>query len=373
MSSPTLDVATLERLVAAAVTAPSLHNSQPWRFGLEPDTRTIKISAATHQALPHTDPVGRAVHLSVGCAVLNLRVAAVHFGWEPVTRLLPSPAHPALLATVRLAGAVRTTVSPGRYETLWRRHSSRLPFSDRPLPVALLTELSEAAHAEGGRLFFPDEQGTDRILRATWEAERRNRMDADRAAESRHWLRRPGSSATGVPQEALGPQDALDGIPMRDFGAHRHPAVLPARSFERHPHLAVLCTAHDRRADWLRAGQALERVLLLATAHGVRTSLLHQGLEWTDLRGLLSGGRNEAGHHVQMVLRMGYGPEGSPSPRLGVADVMESAQRRVFGPCRCEGRTGRSAVRYRHDRAQGGHLEQCPPHGGALADRWRRP
>lgn len=82
----------------------------------------------------------------------------------------------------------------------------------------------------------------------------------------------------------------LGRMPMRDFGAQRHPDVLPARVFETRPTLAVLSTAHDRRADWLRAGQALERVLLSATRRGVRASFLRQALEWPDLRGVLPAG-----------------------------------------------------------------------------------
>ncbi|MFF5158170.1 Acg family FMN-binding oxidoreductase [Streptomyces sp. NPDC000348] len=322
MSTATLDAVDLEHLVDAAVAAPSLHNTQPWRFRLDPEARTVRILAAVDRGLRHTDPAGRAVHLSVGCAVLNLRTAAAHFGLEPVTRLLPCPARPGLLATVRLAEAARRTTVPDLYEALWRRHSSRFPFSDRPLPARVRTELAEAARAEGAALSFPGPLWTERLLRVTREAEERNRTDADRAAESRRWAGSPARSSLGVPAEAVGPQDALDRIPMRDFGAHRHPAVLPARAYERHPALALLHTAHDRRADWLRAGQALERVLLVATAHGLRASLLHQALEWPDLRRRLE---NPADHgpsgRVQMVLRLGYGPEGPASPRRTARDV----------------------------------------------------
>ncbi|MFF5308143.1 Acg family FMN-binding oxidoreductase [Streptomyces massasporeus] len=324
MSSSTLDAAALERLVAAAVAAPSLHNTQPWRFRLDTDTRTVCIHAAPDRALRHTDPVGRAVHLSVGCAVLNLRVAAAHFGWEPVTRLLPCPDRPALLATVRLAESVRDAPSTGLYEAVWRRHSSRFPFSGRPLPSDLLTELTEAAHLEGATLRFPQHNDTDRVLRPTREAELRNRADVDRAAESRRLVSGPHSRSLGLPSAALGPQDALDRMPMRDFGAHRHQEVLPARTFETRPTLALLSTAHDRRTDWLRAGQALERVLLLATLGGVRASLLHQAMEWPDLRGALDDLPVDGPRvHTQMVIRFGYGPEGPASPRRPVEEAME--------------------------------------------------
>jgi nitroreductase len=321
MNSATLDVPTLETLVSAAVAAPSIHNTQPWHFRLDPDTVTLEIRAAASRGLRHTDPTGRALHLSVGCALLNLRIAVAHFGWEPVTRLLPSPAEPDLLATLRFGGTARTS-RPHLYDVLWRRHSSRFPFSERPLPTAVLTELAEAAHAEGALLSRPSPGETDRLLRITREAERRNTADPERATESRRWVHEPDRTGLGMRPETLGPQDFREQVPMRDFGAHRHPAILTARPFEKRPTIAVLSTAHDRRTDWLRAGQALERVLLVATVHGIRASLLHQALEWPDLREQLGPLPSDRRDHAQMMVRLGYGPEGPSSPRRAARQVL---------------------------------------------------
>ncbi|MBC9717384.1 hypothetical protein H9Y04_33130 [Streptomyces sp. TRM66268-LWL] len=310
----TLDAATLEHLVTAAVAAPSMHNTQPWRFRLDPDSLTIELHAATERSLPHEDPHGRALHLAAGAAVFNLQLAVAHFGWLPVTRSLPDPGRPGLLATVRLTEAARAANSRRNdlYEAIWRRRSSRLPFTDTDIPLPVRNELTEAAHAEGCALHFPEPAEAARVLRVTAQAERRNRSDADRAAESRRWT--GGHRDVGLPVDAAGPQDSFEQLPMRDFGVHRHRGDLPSDAFERRPALALLTTAHDRRADWLRAGQALQHILLVATVHQLRSSLLHQALEWPDLR-LKLAAAHAPFTHAQMLLRLGHGPPGTPTPR----------------------------------------------------------
>src|SRR3954470_7271090 len=151
MRSAPLDAETLEACIAAAVAAPSIFNTQPWRYRLDPDTVTFEVRAAPERSLRHADPVARALHLSVGASVFNLRVAVSHFGWSPVVRLLPCPEDTALLATVRLTGTHCSHPTGHRadlYPAIWRRHSSRFPFSGQPVPQNARAELAEAAHTE---------------------------------------------------------------------------------------------------------------------------------------------------------------------------------------------------------------------------------
>jgi hypothetical protein len=122
-------------------------------------------------------------------------------------------------------------------------------------------------------------------------------------------------------QQIAAADDALE-PPMRDFAGSRHVQGRSAAQFERSPHLALLSTARDRPDDWLRAGQAMEHVLLLATLEGLSNSFVTQALEWTDLRWPLRDPISGSGH-VQMVLRLGYGPKGTNTPRRPVTEVLD--------------------------------------------------
>ncbi|WP_406732953.1 hypothetical protein [Streptomyces sp. NBC_01794] len=109
---------------------------------------------------------------------------------------------------------------------------------------------------------------------------------------------------------------------MRDFAGTRTVEGRSATEFERSPHLALLSTARDRPEDWLRAGQAMECVPLLATLEGLSSSFVTQALESSDLRWPLRDPISGTGH-VQMVLRLGYGPKGPSTPRRPVWDALD--------------------------------------------------
>ncbi|GAA3494998.1 nitroreductase family protein [Streptomyces prasinosporus] len=316
MQTRPVDATAVEALLTAAVAAPSIHNTQPWRFGLDAATGAVEVRADRRRVLPFADPEARAQHLSVGAAVLNLRVAAAHWGWDPVVRLLPDPHRPDLLATVLLTAPAAGEPSPlaGLHEAVGRRHTSRMPFTGRPVPEPVVAGMTAAARAEGARLDVPDIPGTRRLLRLTAAGEARNRAHPARAAETRAWVTAPGADLPyGIPLPALGPGDAGGRMPMRDFTGPVPGLTPPPLRFERHAQVGMVWTPLDGREDWLRAGQAMERVLLVATAHGVRTSILHQAMEWPDLRAATAGTRRRC--HPQLLIRFGYGPDGGRTPR----------------------------------------------------------
>src|SRR5262245_47942919 len=121
--------AVLRYCLEAAVAAPSIHNSQPWRFRVAGDV--VDVFADHTRRLAATDPQGRELLISVGAALFNLRVAMFAAGRVPTTRLLPKPAEPGLLARVAPGPPIEmahTTVALA--EAIPLRRTTRLPFED---------------------------------------------------------------------------------------------------------------------------------------------------------------------------------------------------------------------------------------------------
>jgi nitroreductase len=309
----------VEDLLAAATAAPSMHNTQPWRFRVSKDM--IELRADPERRLAVADPAGRAMYIACGAALLNLRLAAAIAGREPAVTLLPDPGQPLLLATVRLAGPHQAAPAERElHAAITLRHTNRGPFRTRPVPPGVLAELADAARVEGAILHVPDHDETARLLYLARDAERAWLADPAYRAELARWAGGP-RDREGIPDSALGPRSPDRPAPVREFAPGR-PSPAGYAWFEEDPQLTVLSTRSGGTAGWLLAGQALQRVLLTATLHGIAVSPLTQPLE-TDEAWLVRDPRS--GHEEpQMILRLGYGLPVTPTPRRPVTDVLDN-------------------------------------------------
>ncbi|MFK4104238.1 Acg family FMN-binding oxidoreductase [Streptomyces sp. NPDC019531] len=323
-----LEERTVAKLVAEATAAPSMHNAQPWRFRFVTGERRLLLYADPERAMARADPDNRALHIGCGAALFNLRVAAAHADLVPETRLLPEPHDRLLLAAVHLAepaGRPRDDDLVRLHPVIRQRHTSRHPFADKDVPEDVRAMLRDAAGREGAELLFPGLWHAESVIDLVRDAESRDVMDPEANEDLVRWTRLGAEADTavdGVPEYAFGPRKRDGKAPVRDFAGRRPVADRGATTFERTPHLALLSTLGDGPTDWLRAGQALERVLLEATLADLATSLTSHALEDRELR-LLARDPGTGTGQVQMVLRLGYGPRGPATPRRPVADVLD--------------------------------------------------
>jgi hypothetical protein len=319
------DAAKLAYLVRYAVQAPSNHNSQPWLFHLDGDT--LYLYADRARALPVIDADDRALVISCGAALLNLRVAARHFGHQLSFELLPDPGDVDVLARAELLAA-----EPPSYEEkllFWaisHRHTNRQAFEPRPVPGELVSALTVAAEREGAWLKpLTAEAERTALCELVVEGDRRQLDDPRFRRELASWLHRSRAKARdGMPAYAVGIPAILSAVgpfTVRTFDVGRGVAARDRKLVEHSPALFVLGTDGDGIADHMQAGQALERVLLRATQEEVSASFLNQPLEVADLRPRVAELAGRAGY-AQLVLRMGYGPHTHATPRRPVRDVV---------------------------------------------------
>jgi nitroreductase len=306
----------------AAIAAPSIHNTQPWLF--RPHDERIDVFVDRRRRLAATDPDGREMYVSVGAAVLNLRIAMLAGGHRPLVRLLPDPTQSDLAATVKIEPAVPATPQVRALaEAIPRRQTNRRPFGSTPIAQPILDDLAAAARAEGGALATTDPATTAGVLSLARTAEHRRRADLRYRRELAEWTSPDPERTDGVPTTAFGPRPELAALPLRDFDL-AHATHRRVARFETKPTLAVLYTTGDTSRDWLRAGQALERVLLTATAHGLATTPLTQAIEIPELRDLLNAPA-ELGV-VQSIVRFGYAGRVHQTPRRPLTDVLLPSQ-----------------------------------------------
>jgi nitroreductase len=314
----------MARWLGAAVAAPSLHNTQPWLF--RPHGTAVDVLVDRRRQLPVADPEGREMHVSVGAALFNLRVAMLATGRQPLVRLLPDPRDPDLVATVAVgpAGPVPDDFR-ALADAIPRRQTNRRPFGSTRIPDAVLNTVAAAARAEGGSLVVVDDAATrSAVLSLARSAQQRQRSDPRYRRELAAWTRPGRGHVDGIPGETFGPRPELAALPLRDFDLD-HTTDRRVARFEREPTIALLYTFGDTTQDWLRAGQALERVLLTATAHGLATTPLTQAVEVRQLRQLLSA--PEEPQAVQSIIRLGYARRVRQAPRRPLADVIVYEER----------------------------------------------
>lgn len=334
-AQPVLTPDEVASVISLAARAPSLHNSQPWKF--RPRRDCIELLADPDRMLTAVDPAGRELTISCGAAVFGLRLGLRRVGRLPCVALQPDPAQPDLLARVWPAGhAARTTAEADLIAAVPHRHTHRGPFSPGEVPARLLDSLVTDAAAEGCELLLiTDPQVVGRLGRLVRRAGAEQRANAEISAELARWVRAAGSEARdGVPatarladvtgsEQAGSPAGAVrltrpawlaHSVPRPHAAARRFPERLAPRDFglpgteqpggEPPLATAVLMTPGDTVADWLRAGQALDRVLLRAAARWVFASLQSQPIESQRHRQAvraLAGGNG----HPQLLLQLG--------------------------------------------------------------------
>ncbi|NJC72341.1 nitroreductase [Planosporangium thailandense] len=317
-------MAVLRAAVDAARSAPSVHNTQPWRWRIG-DGDTLHLYADRSRQLEVADPDGRLLTESCGAALHHARLALAAAGWQFDVRRVPDGAPPDLLATIALTGRgepdehARTLLDAAS-----SRRTDRRPVLDRPVDQAALDTVVAAVVAEDTHLYLlRDDQVVD-LTAAMSSADRTEVGEEAHRAEIARWVGGERRDATGIPASAVPERPPQTQVPTRYFGP---PGTLAID--ERHDVAAVYGILHgdnDTPRAWLRAGEALSAGWLTATAQGLAMLPISAVVEVLPVRMALRRMLSGLGYPY-LAIRIGYPDPDAPAPpatpRLAVDDILE--------------------------------------------------
>jgi nitroreductase len=323
-----LDRDTVEAALDVAVRAPSIHNTQPWRWQLRPDGLVLRADRS--RQLDIADPDGHSLMISCGAAGALTELALRAAGVAVEVRRFPDPSDPDALARYAPTGADEPDDDvQAQVDAALRRRSDRRPYRLHDVPAAEIERLRAAGGNDLAFVDFPmsEDQRINLAVAVTW-ADRIERHDEAYIAEMQKWLRDPEVHDDGViwqnvPHVEEG-HPRRSNVPQRDFELGMPGMQMIERDVDEKPLIAVILTAADTAEEQLAAGEAMMRLMLRAELDGLGTCPLSQAVDLVAFRTRLQGLMGWVGY-PQMMMRLGYPNEGqiAETPRRPVSAVLD--------------------------------------------------
>jgi hypothetical protein len=319
-----LDTRVLQKAVQLACRAPSVHNSQPWRWVAEGEV--LRLFVDRHRTVPGTDRSGREAIISCGAVLDHLRVAMLAAGWDSVIERFPNPNDPDHLASIEFHPVEHVTDAQcDRADAILHRRTDRLPLG-QPTYWDLFEPVLRSTFDDSlATLDVLSDDARPRLVEASQLTEALRRDDSTYHAELEWWTS-PFVVNEGVPPGALASDRERHRVDVgRDFPIRSHEDRRPEVKVD-WSIILVLSTPEDTRTDVLRCGEVLSTVLLECTMAGMATCTLTHLIEVDESRDIVRSLIEQRGQ-PQVLIRAGIAPPmehlPAPTPRRALADVLE--------------------------------------------------
>ncbi|MDT5010652.1 MAG: hypothetical protein QOH57_2269 [Mycobacterium sp.] len=324
MTQTTADTELITNAIHLACRAPSLHNSQPWRWIVH--EASVDLFEDHRRVVRSTDSSGREALISCGAAMDHFRVAMTAAGWHINVDPFPNPSELDHLATIFFTPAHYVTASErDRADAILRRRTDRLPFQAPNHWESFERLVRETVDCRKATADILADESRPALAEASRLTESMRRYD-EYYHDELHWWTEPFRSYQGVPPSALISEAEFQRVDInREFPVTGHGDRRPEVQTDQ-AKVLILSTPENTRADALGCGEVLSTVLLECTMAGLATCTLTHITELPDSRATI---QNLLGSNAfpQVLVRVGKTAVleeiPAPTPRLPLSEIMQ--------------------------------------------------
>lgn len=324
MTQTMADTKVITTAVELACRAPSLHNSQPWKWVAS--STSVDLFVDPLRMVTSTDKSGREAIISCGAALDHFRVALAAVGWDTSVEQFPNPNNLDHLVSIEFASV--DYVTQGRREradAILRRRTNRLPFRAPKHWASFEPVLRSSFDNESVILDVLADDARPRLAEASRLTESLRRYDDVYHHELRWWTA-PSRESEGIPERALVSESDGRRVEVNRSFPTDTVGRSSAGTYDQ-AQILVLSTAKDARVDALNCGEALSAILLECTMAGLATCPITHVTELESSRNIIRDLTSGMAAEPQVLVRVGIPPEGEltgkPTPRRPLSEVLE--------------------------------------------------
>lgn len=273
----------IEKILFYTANSPSSHNTQPWFITLDNDT--IFIHADFDRRLVHSDKDDRELYISIGAALQNTLYAIQALGYSYDLKYFPK-SDKSLVAEVSVDFSKIGEENPKHLTNMEKRHSNRNIYHDKDIPNEVSDFWKNLVKDLGVTLsLVRDKESKVKlgalVAKATLEAMADPNFRKELSGWVRHNLTKAHDGMPGYSMDMPTVMSFFGPFVLKNFNVGAMQAKKEKKRIETSPIIALISGKNEMQT-WVQAGQAYERVVLDATANGIRSATMAAAVEIGD-------------------------------------------------------------------------------------------